>query len=290
MPKQKRRLGDRRDGTLLRNLDAMHIIMPLIFPNRCDNEAFISEKIDLTAINAWINEKNKDNPIYPYKLFNVIVAAMLKTIMLRPKLNRFIANKNLYQRNYISAAFVVKKEFQDDGAEALAFIYAEEDDTIESLNEKIRKIVQECRSDKLDSSSESMEMICKLPRFLIKFVAAVIRFLDVRGKVPKFIIATDPYYSSVLLSNLGSIKLKSGYHHLANWGTNSVFCIVGEKKMSPVFDANGNMDMHETVELGLTVDERLADGYYYSKSIRLFKYIMENPQLLELPLSTKVDE
>ena len=29
--------------------------------------------------------------------------------------------------------------------------------------------------------------------------------------------------------------------------------------------------MRETVDLGFTVDERIADGYYYSKSIRLFK-------------------
>ena len=37
--KQKRRLGDRKDGVLLRDLDGMHFITPLIYPNRCDNEA-----------------------------------------------------------------------------------------------------------------------------------------------------------------------------------------------------------------------------------------------------------
>ena len=48
----KKGRGDRKDGILLKNLDAMHYIMPLIYPNRCDNEAFISERIDLTNINA----------------------------------------------------------------------------------------------------------------------------------------------------------------------------------------------------------------------------------------------
>lgn len=289
MSKKKRRLGDRRDGTLIRNINAMHFIMPHIFPNRCDNEAYISERIDLTAINAWLKEKNKDNPQYPYKLFNVIVASILKTIMLRPKMNRFITNKNIYHRNYLSAAFTVKKEFSDNGDEALAFIYADENDTIETLNEKIRVIVQDCRSDKLDKSSESMDIFNKMPRFLSKFLIFIVRWLDVHGWVPKSLIASDPYYSSVVLSNLGSIKLKCGYHHLTNWGTNSVFCVVGEKKMSPFFDEKGNAVMRETVDLGLTIDERLADGYYYSKSIRLLKHILEHPQLLELPLNTKVD-
>ncbi len=35
--------------------------------------------------------------------------------------------------------------------------------------------------------------------------------------------------------------------------------------------------MRETLELGLTIDERLADGYYYSKSVRLLKYLLEHP-------------
>lgn len=34
--------------------------------------------------------------------------------------------------------------------------------------------------------------------------------------------------------------------------------------------------MRETLDLGLTIDERLADGYYYSKSIRLLKYLLEH--------------
>ena len=203
----ERKFGDRKDGVKLRNIHAMHFVMPLMYPNRCDNEAYISERIDLTAINAWLKEKNKDNPQYPYKLFNVIVASILKTITLRPKMNRFITNKNIYHRNYLSAAFTVKKEFSDNGDEALAFIYADENDTIETLNEKIRVIVQDCRSDKLDKSSESMDIFNNMPRFLSKFLIFIVRWLDVHGWVPKSLIASDPYYSSVVLSLPPSKKL-----------------------------------------------------------------------------------
>ena len=47
--------------------------------------------------------------------------------------------------------------------------------------------------------------------------------------------------------------------------------------------------MRDSVELGITVDERIADGYYYSKSIRLLKKLLENPELLERPLSEGLD-
>ena len=47
--------------------------------------------------------------------------------------------------------------------------------------------------------------------------------------------------------------------------------------------------MRDSVDLGITVDERLADGYYYSKSIRLLKKLLENPELLERPFEEEVD-
>ncbi|MBQ9992282.1 MAG: 2-oxo acid dehydrogenase subunit E2 [Firmicutes bacterium] len=286
----KKRFGDRKDGALIRDLDSMHFIMPHIFPNRCDNEAYISERIDLEAINKYVAKKNAENPDdFRYTMFHIIVAALIKTITLRPKMNRFIANKNYYQRNYVSAAFTIKKQFADDGAEGLAFLYAKDTDNVETVHEYIKKKVTDSRSNKNGSTEDSMDIMNKLPRFLSRFIIWIITKLDKHGICPKFLIESDPYYSSVILSNIGSIKLKCGYHHLANWGTNSVFCVIGEKKMTAVFDADGNMQMRETVDLGLTIDERLADGYYYSRTIKLLKKLLENPELLELPMSEEVE-
>lgn len=288
METYKRRRGDRKDGRLLRELDSLHFITGIIYPNRCDNEAYISVKVDLTAMNAYLARKNEEEKDFPYTMFHIVVAALEKTITLRPKLNRFIVNSNFYQRNEVSAAFVVKKQFSDKGAEALAFLHSREDNTLADVHEYIRKQVQECRSEKVDSSTENMDILNKLPRWLGKTAVKFIMWLDKHGWVPKDMVATDPYYSSVVISNLGSIKLKCGYHHLTNWGTCSLFCIIGEKKKSPFFNEDGSVTMRETLDLGLTIDERLADGYYYSKSVRMLKYLLEHPEELEKPLSEEV--
>ena len=288
METQKKRRGDRRDGRLLRELDSLHFITGIIYPNRCDNEAYISVKVDLTAMNAYLAKKNEAETDFPYTMFHLVVAALLKTITLRPKLNRFIVNSNFYQRNEVSAAFVVKKQFSDKGAEALAFLHGKDEFTVEDVHEYIRSQVQECRSEKVDSSTENMDILNKLPRWLGKAAVKFIMWLDKHGWVPKDMVATDPYYSSVVISNLGSIKLKCGYHHLTNWGTCSLFCIIGEKKKSPFFNEDGSVTMRETLDLGLTIDERLADGYYYSKSVRMLKYLLEHPEELEKPLSEEV--
>ena len=285
----KRHIGDRRDGTLLRDIDSMHIIMPMIYPNRCDNEAFISERIDLTNVDAYIAKRNAENPVFKFTLFHLIVAAILKVIVLRPKLNRFIANKNLYQRKELSASFVIKKQFNDASEEGMAFIRANGDSTLDTLREDLYKQITHVKKGGTDSTMDAMDFLKKLPRFVVKFFIALMRWCDRHGIVPKSLVASDPYYASVILSNLGSIKLRSGYHHLTNWGTTSLFVVVGEMKMRPFYDDEGNAEFRNSVDLGLTIDERLADGYYSSKSVRMLKYILEHPECLEKPFSEPVE-
>ena len=306
METQKKRRGDRKDGRLMRELDSLHYVTGILYPNRCDNEAYISQRIDLTNMNAYIAKKNETETEFPYTMFhlvltalmktiravstrwNMVLTALMKTITLRPKLNRFIVNSNFYQRNEVSASFVVKKQFSDKGAEALAFLHCKDEYTLSDIHDYIRRQVTECRSDKVDPSTGAMDILNRIPRFVSKAAIHLLMWLDKHGWVPADIIATDPYYSSVVISNLGSIKLKCGYHHLTNWGTCSLFCIIGEKAVRPIYAPDGTMAMKETLDLGLTIDERLADGYYYSKSVRLLKHLLEHPEELEKPMKEEV--
>ena len=287
----RKKRGDRKDGVWLKDIDAMHTIMPFIFPNRCDNEAFISEKIDLTKINEYLAKKNADNPEYKYSLFQVIVTATMKTVKMRPKLNRFITGKRIYLRNDYSAAFIVKKAFSDNADEAIAVIDFEDDSNIDSFNKKLHDVVYSTRNtDKNDSATDTMELFKKLPRFLISFLIKIINILNYFGRVPDFITKGDLSYATCMFSNLGSIGLKAGYHHLYNWGTNSIFIVIGEKKFSRYIDRDGKVKERETLELGFTVDERLADGYYYSKSFKLLRYLLEHPEELEKPMIGEIGD
>lgn len=284
-----KKLGDRKDGALIRKMDAMHTIMPMMYPGRCNNEAFISERIDLTKVNEYLEKKNADNPDYKYNLFQVIVTAVLKLLVLRPKLNRFIKNQNYYQRNEISASFVIKKVFQDESEEGMAFIRAKEEDNIDTVHNEIYRQVTRTRKGEMDTTDNAMDILNKIPRWMCKLAFAVLRWLDKHGWIPASLIMSDPFHASVILSNLGSIKLHAGYHHLTNWGTTSMFVVVGEKKPRPFYNTDGTMEMRDSIDLGITIDERIGDGYYFSKTIRLLKKIMENPELLERPFAEEVD-
>ena len=69
METYKKRRGDRKDGRLLRELDSLHFITGIIYPNRCDNEAYISVKVDLTAMNAHLAKKNAETSPTPCSIW-----------------------------------------------------------------------------------------------------------------------------------------------------------------------------------------------------------------------------
>ena len=91
----------------------------------------------------------------------------------------------------------------------------------------------------------------------------IFRKLDYYGLVPKSISDTDPNYSTVLLSNLGSIKTNCCYHHLNNYGTNSVVSTIGVIKEKNVLDKQGKVKTRKYVDISFTLDERIADGIYF---------------------------
>jgi len=185
---------------------------------------------------------------------------------------------------------VVKKRFEDKADEGLAYKRYGEEDTIDSLHASIMEEIHQCRrEDVLDNSTDMMTKLLRLPRWMLHGVVNVLFALDRRGKVPYELIKADPNYSSIFMSNLGSIGMDSGYHHLNNWGTNSFFVMIGKKHLAPEWHEDGSHTVCPVISLGFTLDERIGDGYYYAGTLRLLRKLLENPELLEQPFSTPVE-
>ena len=288
--KSKKQRGERPDAWLATDVPDMNLIMPHIMPGRTANEAYINVNVDLRPLDAYLARLNEGRTEDKYTYFHIVSAAIGKTFILRPKMNRFISNNRLYQRKKVSIAFVVKKKFEDSSEEGLAFLHYEPQTTLQEYHEALMQIIHAIRrTDARDTSSDAMDIVSKLPQFLIRLIVWATKQLDKRGRAPRSLVGTDPYHASILLSNLGSIGLQCGYHHLADWGTNSCFVIVGKKHMSMTYDKEGNGDLHEVLPLGFTLDERLADGFYYSRTVKLLEYLLAHPEELEKPAETPVE-
>ena len=283
-------MGDRFDAKYLKNIDSMHYIMPFMFPNRCDNETFFSFRIDLTKVNEYLKKKNADSPEYKYNLFQCLIAATLKTITLRSKLSIFIHNRRMYKRNEISAAFTVKQEFTDEGGEVLAFIHSRPEWTIDDLHNEIhRQLIKLKDKNYRDESTGVMDKFNAIPEFISRPLVNAVCWMEKKGKIIPALVETDPYHSTVNFANLGSIGLPSGFHHLTNWGTTSMFVVIGKAGRMPFYE-NDEVVFRDGVELNITVDERIADGYYFSKSMKILQYFLDHPEMLDRPFNERLSD
>ena len=283
-------MGDRFDAKYLKDIDAMHFIMPFMYPNRCDNETFFSFQIDLTNLNEYIKKKNADNPDYKYNMFQCIITATLKTVTLRSKLNLFIHDRKMYRRNEVSTAFTVKQEFSDNGGEVLAFIHSKPEWNIDDVHNEIKRQLLKLKNKEYrDESSGFMDKFNSIPKFISRPALRLVCWLEKHSLIPRALIETDPYHSSIIFANLGSIGLPEGYHHLTNWGSTSLFIVIGKSGRMPFFE-NDQVVFKDGVRLNFTIDERIADGYYFSKSIAMLKLFLENPEYLEQPLNEKLSD
>ncbi|MEA5027222.1 MAG: 2-oxo acid dehydrogenase subunit E2 [Erysipelotrichaceae bacterium] len=289
MKKKKSYWRDHRDGKLIRDTDAFHTYFAYLAPNRAEAEVWIKEEVDVTDLLEYIQKKNTDDPSFKTTVFHAMLFAIAKTVYHRPILNRFIRNGKYFQRNDLSLSFVAKKKFSDNAEEALVCIKVNEDMNIDAISKKVIGDVQQTRESGTNDADDILKILQKLPGFLLKLVMVGIRTLDRYGKLPSFYYDLDPNFSSVLVSNLGSIKVDAPYHHLNNFGSNSVMMTIGEIHKAARVNENNEVVIRDVVNIGITLDERIGDGYYFSRSVRLFKQIIADPKCLDEPLKTPVE-
>lgn len=282
---KKRRWGDRKDGAWVRDMPSLNVIMSGLYPNRTDCEVYLKQDIDITELLRYIERKNSGGLSVKMTLFHCFVSMIARTIRERPVLNRFVQGRRVYQRNDISISFIAKKHFSDTGEESLMQYIAKETDTTEDVSRFIVGDVTKMREgDKPEDLNSVIDKVGRLPRPLLMLITKTVRILDFWGKVPKSLTRGDTNYASVLVTNLGSIKCPSVYHHLNNYGTTSIFIAIGTMHKASVTMPDGTTQLRDIVDVGATVDERIGDGFYFARSLKLVQHICSHPEILDLPL------
>lgn len=291
-----KRIGDRKDAKKVRNLDGLHNVLIDIKPERCDSDVYMNKEIDVTKLIKYVEKYKKEHPDDKITYFHAFAMAFAKTIYNKPLLNRFVANRTFYDRNDVIIAFVAKIAFEEDSEEVMINIKVDKDDNIFTLRDKITKRVAKIRNSKKGEKKENtnniVDVVGKLPKLIRMIVTGTLKFLDKHGWLPESITKDNLYYSSVILSNLGNFKIGSIYHNIVNFGTSSIIATMGMIHKSKVIDKDGKEKIIDVCDFGVNMDERIADGYYFAKSIKVLEYILDNPELLEdrADARIKIDE
>ena len=284
-PKRQRRWGDRRDGRRVK-APGLQTVMCYLWPYRTDCEVFLYDNIDATELLAYLERRNAEHPEYKTTVFHAAVTGMARMVKERPLMNRFIQGYRLYERDEITISFVVKRRFADGAEESLMVLKPTDEDTLDTISRRIVGNVQQTRKSEHATGGvdELLDKFAALPRALLIPVVRIIRWLDFWGINPKGLTEGDPNYTTILTSNLGSIQCPAVHHHLSNYGTNSIMITIGALHKEEVLMPDGTKQVRDLVDVGATLDERIADGFYFAKSLKLIKHIFAHPEMLEKPL------
>lgn len=280
-------MRNRKDGKCVKNLDGMHGLMVHVKPYRADSDVYINQKMDVTKLVEYYEKIKMNNEEIKTTYFHMFCTALGKTIYNRPLLNRFVINKKYYDRNEIKISFVAKREFTDESEENFSVITIDENDNLISLRDKISGQVKSIRTSNLNSADKFMDLVGKLPKFIKNIIVAIVKFADNHDLLPASLTNDSIYHTSVIVSNLGSIKCGAIYHNLTDFGTNSILITIGEIKEEPVV-IDGKVEIRKLCEFGANLDERIADGFYFAKSLKIFEHILQNPELLEEDANTEI--
>jgi len=283
---------ERRDATLVTGLDGYHNILPYVMAKRTESEVSMTETFDVTELNKYMAARNEKEGIQ-LKLFHAICTSVARTIYHRPRMNYFISGRKFWHRKDITLSFVVKQKFADDGDETLMFLTVKPDMDFDSISKLILGDVKKVRKEGSNDLDDLMNFVGSLPRFILEIFFGLLRKLEYHGIMPKGLTDGDPNYSTVILSNLGSIGCGAPYHHLSNYGTCSMVITIGTMHSELVKMPDGSNQFRDVVQMTTTLDERLADGFYFAKSLKIVKFLLEHPEALaqkvEAPIPYQVD-
>ncbi len=94
----------RPDGKRVKGLPPILAAIPYIMPKRYDAMNTITEYVDEDLIKAYLREKRKDGRRISH--MTLLICAYYKAVLLNPKLNYFVVNSKIFERNH----FCVKSE------------------------------------------------------------------------------------------------------------------------------------------------------------------------------------
>jgi len=279
----KRRLGDRKDGRLLRSYPAYSKIEPFIMKRRSDACNQFKDSIEVTELDRWIRAKRAEG----WKgigLLHVFIAAYIRTVAARPALNRFVSGQRVYARNNIEVLMTVKPLLSDNAVDASIKVKFSPSDTIFDVYRRMNEAIDETVADQAGNATEKLaNTLTSLPRPVLNLAMALIKAGDYMGWLPQSLVDASPFHGSFIVSDVGSLGINPIFHHIYDFGNLPVFLTFGRRRRVYEPDETGNMVERKYVDFTIVSDERICDGFYFATSLKYFRHSLKNPQLLEVP-------
>ncbi|MBR5187811.1 MAG: 2-oxo acid dehydrogenase subunit E2 [Clostridia bacterium] len=268
----------RADGKRVKNIDPMYTLAPYFMRRRSDAQNSITVTVPYENVHAYVLDSRKKGVKLSH--LTVVIAALVRTVSEFPELNRFVVNSKIYAHNELKIGMVVLRP--SDNNPSMSKMKFDLYDTVFDVNEKVENFIEE--NNKSTSNTKADKFFKALVGCgpLMRFLCGTFRGLDQLGWLPKFIIDISPFHSSLVFTNLASIRTNHIYHHVYDFGTTGMIIAMGNNIDAPK-KRKGEIVLEKEIPFGIVMDERLCDGHRYAQAFASIEKYLKNPTLLETP-------
>jgi len=274
--------GFRSDGKKVKGMNIVEKAEPFFMPQRIDAVNYYTEKVPCVAMDEFIARERKNGNSFTY--MHILFASIVRVLYTKPKLNRFIMRGSTYQRNTISITMDIKPKLNEESDNITCKFYFTGKESLPEIKKILDDEISKYTTGNVDATEQATtktaQKFGRLPDWLFRWAMGIARWADKHGMLPKSLIHASPFHTSCFVTNLKSIKLGHIYHHVYNFGTTAMFFSMGKEKMEPYVENNKELKVGKFLTLGISMDERIADGFYYGKCLRLLHDLMVNPDSL----------
>ena len=278
--------GDRSDGRRVRSLDAMTEVGIYAMPDRNGAHTMFADTVDVTEVDRYIHAKRRGD-IPHLSMIQIFLTAYCRAVSEYPALNRFISGQKIYTRDdRIMFNMTIKKKMTVDAEETVIKLHLSPDETLYTISEKLEKAFHEGKAPDESSFDKTAAVIKAIPGLLKKFTFWLLKTLDYFGLIPAALLEVSPFHGSIFFTSMASLGIPPVYHHLYDFGNLPVFLCMGDKYKENFIRNDGTTETRKLMKFTVVSDERICDGFYYSRGLKAFKKYVTHPELLEQPPKT----
>jgi len=290
MEGRKKKIGDRKDGRLLRTREPMSVVETFILVDRTGATNYIQDKVEISKTEEYIKSKRNEG-LSGFGLMHFMVATYVRVASQMPAVNRFVSGQRVYARDRIEVNIDIKKEMTLEAPNTCVKIILSPEDTAEDVYRKMKEVIDREKGSESDSDFDSVAgTLAKFPKLFFKFSIWFLKLLDYFGWLPKSLLDVSPFHGSFFITSMGSLGIPPIFHHLYNFGNVPIFCAIGPKRTEYEIDRNGEVVRKKYLDYTFSTDERIVDGYYYATAFRKMKLYFSDPYKLDVPPEKVVED
>ena len=281
---------NKAEGRRVRTLDPMHYVGLYLMSDRTGASNYFTGTLDIGVAEEYVKKK-REQGLKEFSVMHLYLAAFVRMYSQHPQINRFIRGHRIYARNNIEIAMTIKKEMKLNADDTVIKLVYDHTSTADEVYHITQQVIADALKEDEDSDFDGIvKLLNRLPRFIMRFIAACLKALDYYGLMPKDLVKVSPFHGSMVITSLASLGIPPIYHHLYDFGNIPVFFAFGKRYNKYEITKDGTPEKHTYMDYRITCDERIADGHAYSLALRYFNAVIRKPEMLDTPPETVIED